>query len=165
MGSLKLSCDTVRKVEIICFWRLHKQRARGIVGRHEQFVSLFVRGKFHTGLLKKNEKNLARFFNFTFRYIDDVISLNNVKFCDFVDRIYPTELEILLLIIAVLVVEKSQQLAYNDTNNFFGSHGCKSRSCLRIGKRIVRKKIITSHVSFKRHIFYLCLCVCLKVYI
>ena len=45
-------------------------------------------------LLKKNEKTLARSFNFTFRYIDDVISLNNSRFGDFVDRIYPIELEI-----------------------------------------------------------------------
>ena len=42
----------------------------------------------------KNEKKLHRFFNFTFRYIDDVLSLNNCKFGNFVDRIYPTELEI-----------------------------------------------------------------------
>jgi len=38
--------------------------------------------------------SLARSFNFTFRYIDDVLSLNNSRFCDFVDRIYPIELEI-----------------------------------------------------------------------
>jgi hypothetical protein len=29
-----------------------------------------------------------------FRYIDDVLSLNNSRFGDFVDRIYPIELEI-----------------------------------------------------------------------
>jgi hypothetical protein len=29
-----------------------------------------------------------------FRYIDDVISLNNSRVGDFVDRIYPIELEI-----------------------------------------------------------------------
>ena len=45
-------------------------------------------------LLKKNEKKLARSFNFTFRYIDDVLSLNNSRLCDFVDRIYPIEFEI-----------------------------------------------------------------------
>jgi hypothetical protein len=45
-------------------------------------------------LLKKNEKKLVRSFNFTFRYIDDVLSLNNFSFGDFVDRIYPIELEI-----------------------------------------------------------------------
>ena len=33
-------------------------------------------------------------FNFTFRYIDDFLSLNNSKFGDFVDHIYPIELEI-----------------------------------------------------------------------
>jgi hypothetical protein len=46
------------------------------------------------GPLKKNEKKLARFFNITFRYIDDVISLNNSMFGDIVDCIYPIELEI-----------------------------------------------------------------------
>jgi hypothetical protein len=49
---------------------------------------------FMQGLLKKNEKKLARSFNFTFRYIDDVLSLNNSRFGDSVDRIYPIELEI-----------------------------------------------------------------------
>ena len=49
---------------------------------------------FIQGILKRSEKKLSRSFNFTFRYIDDVLSLNNSKFGDFVDRIYPTELEI-----------------------------------------------------------------------
>ena len=49
---------------------------------------------FIQGLLKKNEKKLVRSFNFMFRYIDDVLSLNNYRFGDFVDRIYPIELEI-----------------------------------------------------------------------
>jgi hypothetical protein len=39
---------------------------------------------FFHGLLKKYEKKLARPFNFTFLYIDDVLTLNNCKFCDFV---------------------------------------------------------------------------------
>ena len=33
-------------------------------------------------------------FNSTFRYIDDVLSLNNSQFGDYVERIYPIELEI-----------------------------------------------------------------------
>ena len=45
-------------------------------------------------LLKKSEKKLALCFNFTFRYIDDVLSLNNSRFGDFVDRIYSIEIEI-----------------------------------------------------------------------
>ena len=48
---------------------------------------------FIHGLLKKNEKKLARSFNFMFRYIDDVLSLNNSRFGDFVDGIYLIELK------------------------------------------------------------------------
>ena len=33
-------------------------------------------------------------FNLTFRYIDDVLSLNNPKFNDYFDVIYPKELDI-----------------------------------------------------------------------
>ena len=49
---------------------------------------------FIQGLLKKNEKKLVRSSSFTVRQIDDVLSLNNFRVGDFVDRIYPTELEI-----------------------------------------------------------------------
>ena len=45
-------------------------------------------------LLKKNEKKPAQSFNFTFRYIDDVLSLSNSGLGDFVDHIYPIELEL-----------------------------------------------------------------------
>ena len=53
---------------------------------------------FIQGLLKKNEKKLAQSFNFTFRYIDDVLSLNNYRFGDFIDRIFPIELFLMHLI-------------------------------------------------------------------
>ena len=49
---------------------------------------------FIQGHLKKNEKKLAPSFNFMFRYIDDVLSLNNSRFGDFVHRINPIEIEI-----------------------------------------------------------------------
>ena len=61
------------------------------------FADLFLysyEAEFIQGFLKKNERKLAIFFNLTFRYIDDVLSLNNCKFGDFVDHIYPMELEI-----------------------------------------------------------------------
>jgi hypothetical protein len=41
-----------------------------------------------------NEKNLDQSFNFTFRYVYDVLPLNNSRCGDFVARIYPIELEI-----------------------------------------------------------------------
>jgi hypothetical protein len=49
---------------------------------------------FIQGFLTKNEKKLARSLNFTFCYIDDVLSLNKSRFGNFVDRIYPIELAI-----------------------------------------------------------------------
>ena len=50
---------------------------------------------FRHGLLKKTEKKLARSFNITFRYIDDILSLNNSRFGDFLDRIYSIEPEMI----------------------------------------------------------------------
>jgi hypothetical protein len=49
---------------------------------------------FIQGLLKKNEKKLVRFFNCSFCYTYDVLSLHNSKFGDFVFQMYPIELEI-----------------------------------------------------------------------
>ena len=43
---------------------------------------------------KSGKRHLAKLFNFTYRYIDDVFSLNNLKFSDYVYDIYPVELEI-----------------------------------------------------------------------
>ena len=50
--------------------------------------------EFIQELLRKKDKKLAISFNSTFRYIDDVLSLNNTKFGDYVERIYPIKLEI-----------------------------------------------------------------------
>ena len=49
--------------------------------------------EFIQEFLKKNEKKLARSFNFTFRYIYDVLSLHNSRFGDFVDRIIELEIK------------------------------------------------------------------------
>ena len=51
--------------------------------------------EFIQNLLKdKKKKHLAKSFNFTFRYIDDVLSLNNPHFSENLHLIYPSELEI-----------------------------------------------------------------------
>ena len=49
---------------------------------------------FIHSLLQRKEKKLAQSFGFTFRYIDDILSLNNSKFGDYVDHICLFELEI-----------------------------------------------------------------------
>lgn len=48
---------------------------------------------FKSGVLEKN-KALAVAFNSTFRYIDDVLFINNCYFHSYVNSIYPNELEI-----------------------------------------------------------------------
>ena len=50
--------------------------------------------EFIQPLIKSGKRQLAKSFNFTFRYIDDVLSLNNSKFSDYINDIYPEELEI-----------------------------------------------------------------------
>ena len=44
--------------------------------------------------LKQKQKQLAQRFNFSFRYIDDVLSLKNSRFGDFLNLIYPSQFEI-----------------------------------------------------------------------
>ncbi|KAJ8320279.1 hypothetical protein KUTeg_001866 [Tegillarca granosa] len=50
--------------------------------------------KFLQNLVKSGEKTVAKSFNYTYRYIDGVLSLNNHKFGEYVNAIYPSELEI-----------------------------------------------------------------------
>jgi hypothetical protein len=49
---------------------------------------------FIQDLLRKGKKDLASKFNLTFRYIDDVLSINNNTISNYLDIIYPSELEI-----------------------------------------------------------------------
>ena len=51
-------------------------------------------GEFIHNLIKSGKRQPAKSFNFTFRYIDDILSLNNSKFSDYINDIYPEELEI-----------------------------------------------------------------------
>ena len=45
-------------------------------------------------LLSTGRKQLASRFNFTYRYIDDVLSINNPEFENYLGQMYPVELEI-----------------------------------------------------------------------
>ena len=46
------------------------------------------------GSTKEGKRKLARKFNLSCRYIDDLISLNNKTFNEFISDIYPKELTI-----------------------------------------------------------------------
>jgi hypothetical protein len=53
-----------------------------------------MRQYFLQGLLKNKDKKLVQTFNSNIRYIDDVLSLNNSRFADYLPRIYPNEHEV-----------------------------------------------------------------------
>jgi hypothetical protein len=83
----------------------HKNNiARGLVGgdnnifvmKERQVLSNIWSLKIDVERVLIDPLSLKRFFssNFTFRYIDDVLSLNNSRFGYFSDHIYPIELEI-----------------------------------------------------------------------
>ena len=50
--------------------------------------------EFIQSLLSTGRKQLASQFNFTYRYIDDVLSINNPEFDNYLGQMYPVELEI-----------------------------------------------------------------------
>ena len=50
--------------------------------------------EFLQKLVKDKKIHEARAFNFTYRNIDDVLSINNSRFAEFLPLIYPPELEI-----------------------------------------------------------------------
>ncbi|KAK3087812.1 hypothetical protein FSP39_010974 [Pinctada imbricata] len=50
--------------------------------------------EFIQSLVSEGKRYLASEFNFTYRYIDDVLSINNPKFADYLSSIYPSELEV-----------------------------------------------------------------------
>ena len=50
--------------------------------------------EFLQKLVKDKKFHEARAFNFTYRYIDDILSINNSRFAEFLPLIYPPELEV-----------------------------------------------------------------------
>ena len=50
--------------------------------------------EFIQSLLSTGRKQLASRFNFTYKYIDDVLSINNPEFENYLGQMYPVELEI-----------------------------------------------------------------------
>ena len=49
---------------------------------------------FIQSLLSTERKRLASRFNFTYRFIDDVLSINNLEFDNYRGQMFPIELEI-----------------------------------------------------------------------
>ena len=63
----------------------------------EEVKDLFLysyESEFLQKLVKDKKIHEARAFNFTCRYIDDVLSINKSRFAEFLPLIYPPELEV-----------------------------------------------------------------------
>jgi hypothetical protein len=54
------------------------------------FLCLYE-SEFLQNLIKDKKIHEARAFNFTYRYIDEVLSINNPRFAEFLSLIYPPE--------------------------------------------------------------------------
>ena len=61
---------------------------------HADWFLYSYEAEFVQSLLQVGKKHLEQQFNFTYKYIDDVLSLKNTKFADYLEFIYPHELEI-----------------------------------------------------------------------
>jgi hypothetical protein len=57
------------------------------------FLNSYV-SEFLQKLVNDKKIHEARAFNFSYRYIDDVLSINNSRFAEFLPLIYPPELEV-----------------------------------------------------------------------
>ena len=61
---------------------------------HADLFLYSYEAEFVQCLLQAGKKHLVQQFNFTYRYINDVLSLKNTKFAEYLEFIYPRELEI-----------------------------------------------------------------------
>ena len=57
-------------------------------------MSVFIRSGIRTVFVLKGRKLLASRFNLTYRYIDDVLSINNPEIENYLGHMYSAELEI-----------------------------------------------------------------------
>jgi hypothetical protein len=84
----KVFGDQVFQQSLASIWAL-------IVLPHWQIYSyVHMRQNLFSNCYGMITKKLAMSFNHTFRYIDDVLSINNHNFHNYVHLIYPDELEI-----------------------------------------------------------------------
>jgi hypothetical protein len=71
---MKMTFQEIRKN---CYWPLHTNQLEDVntICRRSWYIA--------------EQIHEARAFNFTYRYIDDVLSINNSRFAEFLPLIYP----------------------------------------------------------------------------
>ena len=73
--------------------------------------------EFLDKLIKEGKRKLARKFNLSYRYIDDLISFNNKRFKEFISDIYPKELTISETTESTLITSYLDLLFIRDKTN------------------------------------------------
>ena len=73
--------------------------------------------EFLDKLIKEGKRKLARKFNLSYRYIDDLISFKNKRFKEFISDIYPKELTVSETIESTSVASYLDLLFTRDKNN------------------------------------------------
>ena len=77
------------------FWGKVFQRKVGIPIPHLADIFLYsYEAEFIQSLLSTGKKKLASQYNFLYRYIDDIFSINNPDFGNYLGQMYPAELKI-----------------------------------------------------------------------
>jgi hypothetical protein len=75
------------------YWPLHNESIARCC-RKSWYIAAHIWKIYVQKLVKDKKIHEARAFNFTYRYIDDVLSINNSRFAEFIPLIYPPELEV-----------------------------------------------------------------------
>ena len=73
--------------------------------------------EFLDKLIKEGKRKLARKFNLSYRYIDDLISFNNKRFKEFISDVYPKQLTISETTESTSIASYLDLLFIRDKNN------------------------------------------------
>ena len=111
--------------------------------------------EFLDKLIKEGKRKLARKFNPSYRYIDDLISFNNKRLKEFVSDIYPKELTISETTESSSVASYLDLLFTRDENNNITTKLYDKRDAL--GFRIVNFSLYVKQYSISTNLRCLCI--------
>ena len=103
-------------------WKLcfidEENKSKEIQGKNVlSFILYSYENEFLDKLIKEGKRKLARKFNVSYRYIDDLISFNNTRFKDFISDIYAKELTISETTESTSIASYLDLLFIRDKNN------------------------------------------------
>ena len=112
--------------------------------------------EFLNKLIKEGKRKIARRFNLSYRYIDDLISFNNKRFKEFISDIYPKELTISETTESTSVASYPDLLFIRDKSNNITTKLHDKRDAF--GFHIVNFPFMSSNIpSAPASLWYLCI--------